>query len=103
MLMKCSLSVEWIETVGALGAAKITLFKRIVHPNITKVFDHYRATGLVDIREITFPEYQPNIAGLQHLYFEQRRVTPKLIQFELIPLNDCLYRNIYRSVRAISK
>ena len=49
-------------------------------------------------REITFPEYQPNMAGLQHLYFEQRRVTPKLIQFELIPLNDCLYRNIYRSV-----
>ena len=115
MSIKCFLSVEWIETVGALGAAKIILFKRLVHPNISKVgspyslevsskvspqvFDHYSKTGLVDIREITFPEYQPNIPGLQHLYFEQRRLMPKLIQFELIPLNDCLYRNIYRSAK----
>ena len=36
-MSKHSLTVEWIETVRALGAAKISLFKRIVHPNITKV------------------------------------------------------------------
>ena len=61
-----------------------------------QVFDHYSDAGLVDVRELTFPEFQPNLPGLQQLYFQERRLTPKVLQFNLIPLNDCLYRNMYR-------
>ena len=46
----------------------------------------------------TFPiyisGYQPNIHGLQHLYLKKKRNNKR--QNELIPYNDCLYRNMYR-------
>ena len=60
------------------------------------MLDHYTAAGLVDVTPLTLPDYQPNTAGLQHLYMEERRRTTQLLQFELISLNDCLYRNMYR-------
>ena len=88
--------VEWIETSLALGAARIFLYTLDVHPNISKVLHYYSEAGLVDVRPITFPGYQPNIPGLQHLYMEYKRRDIKLMQFELISLNDCLLRNIYR-------
>ena len=59
------------------------------------MLDHYTAAGLVDVTPLTLPDYQPNTAGLQHLYMEDRRRTTQLLQFELISLNDCLYRNMY--------
>ena len=46
----------------------------------------------------TFPiyisGYQPNIYGLQHLYLKNKKTNKR--QNELIPYNDCLYRNMYR-------
>ena len=38
--------------------------------------------------------YQPNIQVLQHLYLKSK--TNNKRQNELIPYNDCLYRNMYR-------
>ena len=61
-----------------------------------EVLEYYSKAGLVDVRPITFPDFQPNLAGLQHLYMEERRRTSELLQFEVMSLNDCLYRNIYR-------
>ena len=61
-----------------------------------QVLDHYSQTGLVDVRPISLPGNQPNLPGLQHLYMEARRRTTRLLQFEVISLNDCLYRNMYR-------
>ena len=88
--------VEWIETSRALGAARIFLYTLDVHPNISKVLHYYSEAGLVDVKPITFPGYQPNMPGLQHLYMETKRRLTKLLQFEVMALNDCLYRNIYR-------
>ena len=61
-----------------------------------QVLDHYTKSGLVDVRSLTLPGTQPNFPGLQHLYMETRRRTTKLLQFEVVSLNDCLYRNMYR-------
>ena len=61
-----------------------------------EVLDYYSEAGLVDVRPLSLPEYQPNIAGLQHLYMDKRRRSPKVVKFEVISLNDCLYRNMYR-------
>ena len=43
---------------------------------------------------IFFSGYQPNIQVLQHLYLKSK--TNNKRQNELIPYNDCLYRNMYR-------
>ncbi|KAA0183257.1 hypothetical protein HAZT_HAZT008750 [Hyalella azteca] len=86
--------VEWLETLHHLGAEKIFLYQLEIHPNITKVLKHYEELGLVDVTPITLPAYQPNIKGLRHMYL-LNRVTNQY-QNELIPYNDCLYKNMYR-------
>ena len=86
--------IEWIEVLNTLGAEKIFLYNLEVHPNVTKVLDHYSAQGKVDVTPISLPGHQPNLPGLQHLYLQGKRTHKR--QNELIPYNDCLYRNMYR-------
>ena len=85
--------IEWIELLNTLGAEKIFLYNLEVHPNVTKVLDHYSAQGKVDVTPISLPGKQPNLPGLQHLYLKGKRTHKR--QNELIPYNDCLYRNMY--------
>ena len=86
--------IEWIELLNTLGAAKIFLYNLEVHPNVTKVLEFYSAQGKVDVTPISLPGHQPNLPGLQHLYLQGKRTHKR--QNELIPYNDCLYRNMYR-------
>jgi hypothetical protein len=44
--------------------------------------------------------YQPNLPGLQHMYLKNKLNNKR--QNELIPYNDCLYRNMYRLVQSFS-
>jgi len=86
--------VEWLELLNTLGADKIFLYNLEVHPNVTKVLDHYVQKGIVDLTPLSLPGYQPNLPGLQHLYLKSKLNNKR--QNELIPYNDCLYRNMYR-------
>lgn len=86
--------VEWIELLHALGADKIFFYQLQVHPNISKVLGHYEARGRVHVTPLTLPGGQPNVPGFQHLYLT-KKVNHKR-QNELIPYNDCLYRNLYK-------
>lgn len=86
--------VEWIETLHHLGAEKIFLYELEVHPNITKVLNYYQEKGIVEVTPITLPGYQPNIPGLIHMYLKNKLTNKR--QNELIPYNDCLYKNMYR-------
>jgi len=85
---------EWIEVLTTLGADKIFLYNLEVHPNVTKVLDYYSAKGMVDVTPISLPGYQPNLPVLQHMYLKSKLNNKR--QNELIPYNDCLYRNMYR-------
>lgn len=85
--------VEWIEILQLLGANKIFLYELEVHPNISKVLRHYQNTGLVEVTPLTLAGEQPNLSVLQRLYL-RKKVTNKR-QSELVPYNDCFYRNIY--------
>eukprot|EP00092_Neocalanus_flemingeri_P040314 GFUD01043909.1.p1 GENE.GFUD01043909.1~~GFUD01043909.1.p1 ORF type:complete len:570 (+),score=158.65 GFUD01043909.1:188-1897(+) len=85
---------EWIEVLTTLGADKIFLYNLEVHPNVTKVLDYYTSKGLVDVTPISLPGYQPNLPVLQHMYLKSKLNNKR--QNELIPYNDCLYRNMYR-------
>lgn len=86
--------VEWIELLSLLGADKIFLYQLEIHPNISKVLEHYVEKGMVDLTPISLPGHQPNLKRLQHLYLKAK--TNNKRQNELIPYNDCLYRNLYR-------
>merc|ERR1712241_89105 len=86
--------IEWIELLHVLGADKIFLYNLEIHPNVTKVLNYYEDKGYVDLTPISLPGYQPNIQVLQHLYLKSK--TNNKRQNELIPYNDCLYRNMYR-------
>ena len=86
--------VEWIEMLNVLGADKIFLYNLEVHPNVTKVLEHYVKEDKVDLTQLTLPGYQPNMQLLQHLYLKSKLNNKR--QNEVIPYNDCLYRNIYR-------
>uniref|UniRef100_A0A1B6FCX5 Glycosyltransferase family 92 protein n=1 Tax=Cuerna arida TaxID=1464854 RepID=A0A1B6FCX5_9HEMI len=85
--------IEWIELLGILGAEKVFFYELQVHPNISKVLRHYNDIGKVEVVPLTLPGGQPNIPGFQHLYLT-KKVNHKR-QNELIPYNDCLYKNLY--------
>ncbi|CAG7815136.1 unnamed protein product [Allacma fusca] len=86
--------VEWIELLGILGADKIFFYELAVHPNITKVLRYYQQTGQIDVTPLTLPGGQPNDPRIRHIYLG-KKVNHKR-QNEVIPYNDCLYRNLYQ-------
>lgn len=85
--------VEWIELLNILGAEKIFLYDLEVHPNISKVIRYYVKKGFVELTKLTLPGEQPNLPGFRHLYLKNKLTNKR--QNELIPYNDCLYRNLY--------
>ncbi|KAI1280351.1 hypothetical protein HDE_13834 [Halotydeus destructor] len=85
--------VEWLELLKLVGASKVFFYDLEVHPNITKVLDYYTTTGLVEVTKITLAGNQPNLPGFRHLYLKNKLTNKR--QNELIPYNDCLYRNLY--------
>lgn len=84
--------VEWIELLHLLGAGKIFLYELDVHENISKVLNYYAQRGIVELSPITLPGDQPNLPEYQHLYLKTKLTAKR--QNELIPYNDCLYRNL---------
>ncbi|GBP71888.1 hypothetical protein EVAR_56045_1 [Eumeta japonica] len=86
--------VEWIEFVLLLGAEKVYFYELQVHPNMSRVLQHYAARGLVEVTPITLPGGQPNLPALQHLYLKKKTTHKR--QMELVPYNDCLYRHMHR-------
>ncbi len=48
----------------------------------------------MDLTPLTLPGYMPNMRGLQHLYLKNMLNYKR--QNEVVPYNDCLYRNMYR-------
>lgn len=84
--------VEWIELLNLLGAGKIFLYELDVHENISKVLDYYQKRGMVELSPLTLPGDQPNLPEYQHLYLKSKLTAKR--QNELIPYNDCLYRNL---------
>lgn len=86
--------VEWIELLGLLGADKIYFYELQVHPNITKILNYYEKTGQISVTPISLAGGQPNIPAFQHLYLTKK--TNHKRQNELIPYNDCFYKNMYK-------
>ncbi|MPC36044.1 hypothetical protein E2C01_029489 [Portunus trituberculatus] len=84
--------VEWLELHFLLGVDKVFLYNLQIHPNVTKVLKFYESQGKVDLKGLTLPGEQPNFRGLLKKYID-KKITHKR-QNEVIPYNDCLYRNM---------
>jgi hypothetical protein len=85
--------VEWIELLGILGADKVFFYELQVHHNISKVLQYYQKLDRVDVTPLTLAGGQPNVPGFQHMYLVQKWKDKRLA--EVIPYNDCLYKNLY--------
>uniref|UniRef100_A0A6P7GIF3 Glycosyltransferase family 92 protein n=1 Tax=Diabrotica virgifera virgifera TaxID=50390 RepID=A0A6P7GIF3_DIAVI len=85
--------VEWIELLNLLGADKVFFYELQVHPNISKVLNHYDQKGKVHVTPISLAGGQPNAPSFQHLYLTNN--PNKKRQNELIPYNDCFYKHMY--------
>lgn len=85
--------VEWFEMLDILGADKIFVYELHVHPNISKVFKHYERIGKVQVSPFSLAGGQPNLPSLQHLFLAKNQY--QMLQYELFPYNDCLYKNMY--------
>ncbi|CAL4245591.1 unnamed protein product, partial [Meganyctiphanes norvegica] len=84
--------VEWLELLNLQGVNKVIMYELAVHPNVSKVLKYYQATGFVDLIPLTLPGNQANLEDLRHRYLKEKAVFKR--QNELIPYNDCFYRNM---------
>lgn len=84
--------VEWLELLSALGAHKVFYYSLGMNAKMEKMMKYYEDKGFVEVIPTTLPASQPNIPGLFFKYVFSR----DKFQHEVIQLNDCYYRNLYR-------
>lgn len=65
-----------------------------MHPNVSKLLDYYVKEGTVDLTKLHLPGPQPNSPLFRHLFLRHRLANRR--QNEVIPYNDCFYRNVHK-------
>ncbi|XP_013103202.2 uncharacterized protein LOC106084205 [Stomoxys calcitrans] len=85
--------VEYVETLRSLGAEKIMMYNLQVHPNTTKVLKYYEETGFLEYRPFSLSLEVSNLNEYRHM--EMAKNGFAYILHEVVPYNDCLYRNMY--------
>lgn len=86
--------IEWIELLKLVGVTRIHMYNYAVHPNIQKVLDFYYKEGVINVGMLTLPNSFPNDPKLRHIYLLKNILRKRHI--EILPYNDCLYRNFHR-------
>lgn len=85
--------IEWIETNRILGANKFVFYIYHVHPKVLKVLEHYATIGVADLIPWRLPGDLPNtiveLRGFLSKSTWQKR------RSEILPYNDCFYKNMY--------
>ncbi|EDW00187.1 uncharacterized protein LOC6565480 [Drosophila grimshawi] len=86
--------IEWFELQRLLGASRIYAYMYDVHPAVQRVLDYYQRIDFLELRPLTMANGMPRLRHYQHLLLQKRRMIKRLN--ELIPYNDCFYRNMHR-------
>ena len=63
-------------------------------PTFSQITDYYSSKGIVEVSNFSLPGVQPNLPLLNYMYLGNRKELKR--ESELIPINDCFYRNMYR-------
>ncbi|XP_022830349.1 uncharacterized protein LOC111359129 [Spodoptera litura] len=88
--------VEWLQLIKHFGVNKFYIYILRIHRNMRKVLKYYVEQGFVVVTEIDHP---PQISGLKQSIIDRDF---RDLRRELLPLNDCLYRNILRHAWLLS-
>lgn len=86
--------VEWLELLHLLGAEHVSLPTFGIHPNATKVLRYYEREGFVSAPGISLVRGEPALPHFTHEVI--KRDSCNHMVNEIIPLNDCLCRNMYK-------
>ncbi|GAB6028052.1 hypothetical protein CHUAL_002271 [Chamberlinius hualienensis] len=86
--------IQWLEINFLLGADQIDIYTLRIHPNTLQILNYYQKFRKnVRVFPSTLPGKQPNFP-LERSLFLKRNIWQKR-RNELVPYNDCLYRNMY--------
>ncbi|EDW07226.1 uncharacterized protein LOC6584253 [Drosophila mojavensis] len=89
--------IEWLELMRLLGAGKVVFYDSQMHPNMTRVLNDYMQSspGFVEVRPLSMARGEPHaVPHFQH-YVMQADSFNRILN-EMIPYNDCFYRNMYK-------
>ncbi len=86
--------VEWLELLRILGAERVFMYDMNVGESLQVVLEYYQQQGLVDLTPLTLSGFFPNLPQLQNLFVRRRKTHKR--KLEVVPYNDCLYRNLYK-------
>ncbi|XP_054088592.1 uncharacterized protein LOC105208718 isoform X2 [Zeugodacus cucurbitae] len=86
--------VEWLEMQRLLGARKVITYKLALHPNLERVLEHYVAEGFVEVHPLSMGSEMVNKPLYLHDYLRASIQNKRMN--ELVPYNDCFYRNMYK-------
>lgn len=89
--------IEWLETMRALGADKVVFYDGQMHANMTRVMKHYMESepGFVELRPMSLGRGEPHSGNHFHHYAMEADGFNRILN-EMIPYNDCYYRNMYK-------
>ncbi|SPP89091.1 uncharacterized protein LOC117590688 [Drosophila guanche] len=89
--------IEWLELMRSLGAHKVVFYNAQMHPNMTRVLRDYVAEspGFVELRPMSLGRGEPHAPRHFHHYAMEADGFNRILN-EMIPYNDCFYRNMYR-------
>jgi hypothetical protein len=86
--------VEWIELNYILGVGKIYMYQLANSPRTMKILDYYQKNGKIEVINTSLPAGIPNEPLIRHAFLKKRLNVKR--QTELLPYNDCFYRNMYK-------
>ncbi|XP_033169718.1 uncharacterized protein LOC117147067 [Drosophila mauritiana] len=89
--------IEWLELMRLLGAHKVVLYDAQMHSNMTRVIKDYLVTspGFVELRRMSLGRGEPHVGPHFHHYAMMADGFNRILN-EMIPYNDCFYRNMYK-------
>ncbi|XP_037726100.1 uncharacterized protein LOC119557420 [Drosophila subpulchrella] len=89
--------IEWLELMRLLGAQKVVLYDAPMHANMTRVVRDYLITspGFVELRPMSLGRGEPHVPPHFHHYAMMADGFNRILN-EMIPYNDCFYRNMYK-------
>ncbi|EDW00189.1 uncharacterized protein LOC6565482 [Drosophila grimshawi] len=89
--------IEWLELMRLMGVSKVVFYDAQMHPNMTRVLNDYitSSPGFVELRPLSMGRGEPHTGRHFHHYAMDADYFNRILN-EMIPYNDCFYRNMYK-------